>query len=151
MKLPTKREDRTVPEEKAWRDIKLSEWRKRLGWDLAANDLDLLVVEFNSSKPKALIEYKLEHAQVSQDKLVGVFELAQLASLPFFVVRYSEAFDWWMICPQNLIAKEKSGPIGIVKTERDYVIWLYKIRGIEAPAVCLTGLSDTLPVKGGAV
>jgi len=127
-----------------WRDEKISQRHREWGFDCPMVDIDFLVVEFYYSMPKAIIEYKSEHATVDFTTLTDIGmapqsyktleHLANAANIPFFVVRYKDDFSSWNITPMNKHA-QKYVNINEIKnlSEETYVELLYKIRGRSLP------------------
>ena len=135
---------RVRKERTGWRDEKLSQRHREWGDDCPMVDIDFLVVEYYYSKPKAIVEYKSEHADINFNKLTeigmapqsykAIEYLANAANIPFFVVRYKTDFSSWNITPMN---KHTQKYVNINETknlsEETYVELLYKIRGRSLP------------------
>lgn len=136
----TVRSERTL-----WRDQKLSERHRKWGFDCPMVDIDFLVVEYDYSNPKALIEYKNEHAKINFNKLttIGMAPqsykaleyLANNSEIPFFVVRYKDDFSLWNITPMNKIAEIYSKHLTKIKSlnEQEYIDFLYFLRDRPEP------------------
>jgi hypothetical protein len=129
----------------------LSQRHRSWGFNCPATDIDFLLIEYSAGKAKALVEYKHESANIDFVKegigmhpksYSALCDLADRAGLPFFVVRYTEDFRFWQVIPYNSRAKvwlEKEE----VMTERQYVAFLYKLRGFnEVPPTTSTRLED---------
>ena len=131
------------------RDAWLSQRHRGWGYNTPAMDIDFLMVEYDKCVPKAIIDYKHEHAVLDLIN-VGARTLAQLgnmAKIPAFIVQYghSKQDGWWgevaedsepwfVIWPINALATsfmenkvEKVDEIG-------FVTFLYDLRGREVPA-----------------
>ena len=118
--------------------IALSDRHRLWGFNCPMVDIDFLVVEYDHSKPKAIIEYKHEYANIDFTKLTSLGmapqsykaleTLANAAGIPFFVVRYKDDFSSWCLTPMNKYA-QKSVDKTKNLTEKEYVGLLYKIRG----------------------
>ena len=130
------------PERTHWRDEKISSRHREWGFNCPMVDIDFLVVEYDLSEPKAIIEYKHENAVIDFTKLTtmgmatqsyrALEKLASASNIPFFVVKYNDAFSDWRITPMN----KEANNIEIKKeylTESEYVELLYKIRGRPLP------------------
>ncbi len=122
-------------ERTGWRDLRLSQRHRRWGWDCPAIDIDFLLIEYDSGKVVALVEYKHENAQ-SQPKTHpsyrALIDLGNRAVIPVFEAKYAADFSWWEITPLNKTA-ETILPKQVTFTEREWVILLYKIRGHRLP------------------
>lgn len=134
------------PERTGWRDLGLSQRHRMWGLKLPAVDLDFILLEFDKSQPTALIEYKSELAAEqfpTHPSLVALTHLGNRANLPVFVVRYATNFEWFRIMPLNAVAK-KIIPERITVPEREFVSWLYSIRGLSMPDEVLKLLDTTI-------
>ena len=60
-------------------------------------------------------------------------DLGDSAGLPIFVCRYASDFSWWNVVPLNQAAKTKL-PTRTRMSEREWVQFLYGLRGYECPA-----------------
>ena len=137
-------------ERSGWRDVQLSIRHRKYGCDVPATDIDHLLIEYDCAQPTALIEHKHLLAgavNLSHANYRATTELADRANLPFFVVRYNPERWTYRIQPANGIAQ------GVVFdpatcTEREYVEFLYRIRGREAPPELLAQLNDIRPAGG---
>lgn len=133
------------PERTGWRDLALSERHRAWGWDCPAVDLDFLFLEYDRGIPTAIVEYKNEHSRpvsLGNTNMHAISVLATRAGLPFFVTRYSSAFTWWEATPVNDVAREKlGGRDKFIFSERQWVQFLYRLRGYEAPATLLDNLN----------
>jgi len=122
-------------ERSGWRDMALSERHREWGFDCPMVDIDFLVVEYDSAKAKAIIEYKHELAKPANPKDASyraLRNLANKAQLPFFAVRYTEDFSNFLVVPLNKLAKSF-----LAKREDfdelDFVSFLYRLRGRSIP------------------
>lgn len=122
-------------ERTSWRDLHLSQRHRLWGLAVPAVDLDFLLLEFDRGRPTALIEYKGEHAAAqfpSHPSYLALCNLGDRADVPVFAVRYAQDFSWWKVVSLNLPAK-KLFPSRQEFTERQFVTWLYNIRGHQPP------------------
>ena len=97
-----------VEERSNWRDEWISKKHREWGWDCPAVDIDFLLIEYDKSIPKALIEYKEIRAKpqrASHPSYRAIIHLADAAHLPFFAVRYKQYGDWYKVIPLNQYAK----------------------------------------------
>lgn len=125
----------TRAERTGWRDQSLSERHRRWGWNCPAVDLDFPMVEYDSGKVVALVEYKNEHAapqKASHPTYQALCDLAERANIPFLVARYADDFSWFKAVPLNNSAKHFL-PETQQMTEHDFVALLYRMRGREMP------------------
>ncbi len=128
--MPEVKKERT-----GWRDMSLSERHRRWGWDCPAVDLDFLFLEYDKGKAVALIEYKHENAQpqyATHPTYQAMIDLGNRASIPVFACRYKGDFSEFIIVPLNSKAKEIL-PNRCAMTEREWVTFLYSIRGYDVP------------------
>ena len=129
-------------ERSGWRDLALSKRHRRWGWDCPAVDLDFLFLEYDRGQPVAIVEYKHEMARpqyASHPTYQAMINLGTRAGVPVFAVRYRADFSEWSAVPLNEIAR-KWLPSKSVMTEREWVSFLYKIRGYTAPAELFEGM-----------
>ena len=138
--------EKQVDNERGWRDIALSQWRKsKLDWEIAANDIDMMLVEYTKGVPVAFIEFKMEDRHWRDVELAATKWVADKCGLPFFVVQYSKQLgDWFKVIPKNDKAVEKIGTWEML-TERQFVCLLYWLRGLRPSSDLLAKLKDTLP------
>ena len=136
-------------ERMGWRDEELSRRHREWGYDCPAVDIDFLMIEYDRSMPKAIIDYKywqelfIDRTTASARALIS---LANSAKIPACYVYYSFSNG---IC-QGLIVhglnKEYApntyrSPIYL--SERMYVSMLYRtIRKREVPDDISDQLSD---------
>ena len=122
-------------ERTGWRDLRLSERHRRWGWDTPAVDLDFLFLEYDRGKAVALVEYKHERAApqyATHPTYQAMIDLGNRAIIPVFCARYSDDFSTWRITPLNARAKEFLAT-RTEMTEREWVTFLYRIRGYDVP------------------
>lgn len=117
------------------------------GDDCPATDLDLLLIEYDQRKAVAIIDYKegFDRPLTVSEKasLAAQRDLADRAGLPFFIVRYRLA-DWtFVIAAENERARlaVNEAWLGVRVSERNYVRFLYHLRGRPVPDIILAGLS----------
>jgi hypothetical protein len=76
------------------RDAILSLKHRSWGFNVPAVDIDFLMIEYDQSIPKALIEYRHINGAIRVDASIkAIIALADAANIPFFVVQYSYATD----------------------------------------------------------
>jgi hypothetical protein len=129
--MPEVRKERT-----GWRDEALSLRHRVWGWDAPAVDIDFLMVEYDSTEPKAVVEYKHEFSETqyaNRPSYKAIRKLCDRAKVAFLAVRYATDFSWWRVVPLNLKAKEFIKEDVITLTEKDFVNLLYDIRGRKMP------------------
>jgi len=129
--VPPVKQERT-----GWRDLELSRRHRRWGWDLPAVDLDFLFLEYDRGKAVAIVEYKHEHAapqNATHPTYQAMIDLGTRAGIPVFACRYKSDFTCWNIVPLNNEAKQWMPDGRIHMTERQWVTFLYKIRGYDLP------------------
>ncbi len=135
--MPDVRNERT-----GWRDEGISKWHRKLGWNCPAVDIDFLLLEYDKGKACALIEYKNEHAALqcpSHPTYRAMIDLGNRANLPVMAVRYTSDYKTFKVIPLNGVAKELL-PERKVMEEKEYVTFLYGIRGRKVPDDVLNGL-----------
>jgi hypothetical protein len=130
-------------ERTGWRDLALSERHRKWGWDCPAVDLDFLFLEYDKGEPVAIVEYKHENASpqfASHPTYQAMIRLGSKAGIPVFAARYEDSFILWRIIPLNYKATEWL-PKRIEMTEREWVTFLYKLRGYTPPESLFEGAS----------
>lgn len=133
------------PERTGWRDKTLCDRHREWGWNCPAVDIDLLMIEYDSSHPVALVEYKHEQAtpqMPSHPSYCAMAELGTRAGVPVFAVRYAGDLSWWKVTPLNDLARTWT-PTRTTMTERGWVALLYRIRGRKLPADLFAGDWET--------
>ena len=120
-------------ERTGWRDEHLSARHREYGCDCPAVDLDFLLIEYDYSEPKALVEYKNQHTWPIQPKknpsIAAMAKLANDAGLPAFLVRYADDFSWFKVLGLN---EEAANYLDINPQVMDEVSWveiLHAVRG----------------------
>ena len=104
------------------------------GVSCSATDIDFLLVEYIYNTPKAIIEYKNEHAppqKLSASQYQVLKKLGDRAQIPVFAVRYADDFSKFYVVPVN----KKSSKLlrkRTTMTENEFVTFLYKIRNIKS-------------------
>ena len=130
-------------ERTGWRDKALSRRHRQWGWDCPAVDIDFLLLEYDTGKAAAIVEYKNERAKpvlACHPTYQAMIDLGNRAGVPVIVCRYTDDFSSWMITPLNDEAR-KYIPQRAKLTEREWVSLLYKIRGYEVPQKVLDDLN----------
>lgn len=128
-------ERRVAKERSGWRDARLSQRHRQWGFHLPAVDLDFPLVEYTTSLPKAIVEYKHEYAaQVPPDSasLQALSVLGDWAGLPAFVVRYGDDLSWYRVRALNERGREMV-PRAETMTEAEYVEFLHRLRRLPVP------------------
>lgn len=118
-------------ERSGFRDQALSERHRLWGWDCPAVDVDFLLIEYDSGKVCALVEYKSESApsqKASHPSYRAMKDLANRADIPFLVCRYSDQFTRFHVIPMNNYARAYV-PDRVLMSESQWVELLYRIRG----------------------
>ena len=148
----------SAEERSGWRDEALSLRHRLWGYDCPAVDIDFLLIEYDKAEPKALVEYKNEHAQpitISKNSsILAMIELANRAELPALLVRYADDFSWWKVAPLNHEARQQMPP----KENDSQSVWyfdevqfvtlLYSIRGRQIPPSIVSRINE-LHTSGG--
>jgi hypothetical protein len=145
---PPVRQERTH-----WRDAAISQRHRLYGWDAPALDIDFLMLEYDSGRPAALVEYKAEGAQavnVNHPSMQAIRALANSACIPFLIVFYSPSKRWcFHATPMNDFARRYL-PHPAYFSERDYVLLLYRLRGRTCPPHILNQLNTYKPDRGNS-
>jgi len=134
--MPEVREERS-----GWRDLDLSQRHRKWGWDCPAVDLDFLFLEYDKGKAVAIVEYKHERAApqyASHPTYQAMIDLGTRAHIPVFVCRYKSDFSEWLAVPLNEFAYERL-PERRTMTEREWVTFLYELRGYTPPESLFDG------------
>ena len=132
---PGRRNGRVSPERTGWRDANLSLRHRQWGVGCPAIDMDLILVELNRAQACALIEYKGELAQAqfpTHPSYLALSDLGNKAAIPVFAVRYAHNFSWFRVVPLNTFAKRMLATRRMMN-ERQYVTFLYNLRGTQPP------------------
>lgn len=135
------------PERTGWRDQKLSQWHRQLGFNAPAVDLDFLLLEYDKGLPTAIIEYKNERAQpvsLGHPTYHALSTLAEKAEIPFFIVRYKSDLSDFHVTPVNSYAKRKLPKGERNMTEAIFVKFLYWLRGLKCPREILENLQKII-------
>lgn len=143
---PVARQRPVAPERTGWRDQNLSQRHRLWGLALPAIDLDFILIELDRAKPVALVEYKGELSQPqlpSHPSYVALCELGDGAKLPVFACRYAHDFSWFRVVPLNARAKVIV-PRRRMMTERQYVTFMYNLRGVQPPESVLEMLETAI-------
>lgn len=122
-------------ERSGWRDLRLSARHREWGWNTPAVDLDFLFLEYDKGKAVALVEYKHECASTQHSihpTYQAMIDLGDRAKVPVFACRYKDDFSEWRVVPLNGFARKWIPQIETM-TERQWVTFLYKIRGYDLP------------------
>ena len=123
-------------ERTGWRDQHISQEHRQWGYDCPALDIDFLMLEYDSGKAIALVEFKHEHAEplnASHPSIRAIRDLAVRADIPAFVCRYADDMSWWYPTPLNEQAKAFL-PEARHLSKRDWVELLYRLRGRKLPS-----------------
>ena len=151
-----------------FRDQSYSSWHRTLGYNCAATDIDQVVTrdgstmeetstlwnEYDLKVPVALVETKVRNygdVDLTNDSnMVANSKLADMASLPFFVVKHNSDLSEFHIFAYNYHAKEKLKEIAgnsqistekwHKRTQKQYADFLYRLRNRKAPEAILAGL-----------
>ncbi len=122
-----------MKERTGWRDAALSARHKYWGDNCPALDLDFLLIEYDTAKACALIEYKHEWAKPQDpghNSYRAMADLGDRAGVPVFACRYASDFSWWIGIPLNNLALEYLSE-RTKMAEREWITLLYKLRGYE--------------------
>jgi hypothetical protein len=98
-------------------------------------DLDFLFLEYDKGEPVAIVEYKHENAApqyASHPTYQAMIRLGTRAGVPVFAARYQNDFTLWTITPLNKLAQSRL-PERRSMTEREWVTFLYELRGYTPP------------------
>jgi len=134
--VPEVKQERT-----GWRDLALSQRHRKWGWDCPAVDLDFLFLEYDRGKAVAIVEYKHERAKpqyASHPTYQAMIDLGTRADVPVIAVRYVDDFSSWRAIPLNKKAGEWL-PERKTMTEREWVTFLYNLRGYAPPEELFDG------------
>lgn len=129
-----------------WRDEQISRRHRQYGINVPAVDVDFLLIEYDTGKPKALIDYKLHSSPLWDSERANKSAMGSLydehgQQIPFFIVRYDP--DGWIfhVYGRNPAATAFLERLNCVDGQRlaefHYVRFLYILRGREMPALDL--------------
>lgn len=133
-------------ERTGWRDLSLNERHREWGYDCPAVDVDQMFIEYDRAIPKALVEYKNEHAapqRMNGTSYKALVALGNMAGLPVFFVRYADDFSWFRVYPMNALATDYVNFDYLDMSECEYVDLLYRIRGTPCPLAIRSELHTT--------
>lgn len=123
-------------ERSGWRDEGLSNRHRLYGWDCPAVDIDFLMIEYDTGKPSALVEYKLrekpQEFDYSSTSFAAIAELANNSHIPAICCQYNKDFTRFWPEAMNEYGK-KWLPCRWSLTEEQYVSLLYALRGRHIP------------------
>lgn len=120
-------------ERTGWRDEGISQRHRLWGVTCAATDIDFLLVEYNYNTPRAIVEYKNEHAppqKLSSSQYQVLRKLGDRAQIPVIAARYASDFSRFHVVPVNQNANDFL-PKRIELTESEFVALLYRIRDVN--------------------
>lgn len=140
----------TTYERTGWRDRALSERHRLYGRNCPMADIDFLAVEYDKKEASALIEYKhmmARNVDQSHPTYAAMSKLASNSNIPFYIVRYNPGSWAYKLTPANKQASELTFD-EICLSEREYVEFLYHLRGREADSAILKKLNNTRPQGG---
>lgn len=126
-------------ERSGWRDQRISDRHRKWGVDCPGADLDFVLIEYDHSIPRAVIEYKHELFKRSEvdpenPNIKAIVALSNAAHIPFFVTVYNDELTLFTVTPMNELAKLYF-PVGTERlSEAEYVAVLYAIRDRRMPA-----------------
>lgn len=141
----------TTQERTGWRDNSLSQRHRAYGFDCPAVDLDFPMIEYTRGEPIALIEYKAGLSYVvdlEKSTYCALAKLANGSSIPFVVALYHPERFAFKLLAGNYHARNKL--TGSLLTEREYVTWLYCLRGLALPDAVARKLNTWKPARNGA-
>jgi hypothetical protein len=118
-------------ERTGWRDLGISQKHRDWGVNVPAVDLDFTLCEYDNCTPVAIIEYKRLNAPAfkpSSANFKTLKNLADMASIMFFVVRYGNMYQDFKVMPANEKAKGFMSE-RVDMTEYEYKAFLHNIRG----------------------
>ena len=127
------------------RDDIISLKHRTWGFNVPAVDIDFLMIEYDQSIPKALIEYRHINGAIRVDASIkAIIALANAANVPFFIVQYYYDTDngklWkeatvdtpahFRILTMNPLAEQAYFSWDDEwMSEQQYKDWLHQIRG----------------------
>jgi len=129
------------------RDEILSAKHRRWGYNVPATDIDFVLCEYDRQIPKALIEHRHINGSVHFDaNMTAIHHLANMASLPFFIVQYRYLGDDGELWKEHvtidtpayfriIIGNEHADKLWFTQdvdtfiTETEYQAFLHEIRG----------------------
>lgn len=124
-------------ERNGWRDEAISRRHRQWGVHAPCVDLDALVVaEYDSSIPVAIVEYKHENAKPilpADPNRKALANLAARANLPLFGVRYSSDLCHYVVTASGSRARDLLVGPRREFDEVGYIGFLYRLRGRTVP------------------
>lgn len=131
-------------ERSGWRDEKISARHREWGWDCPAVDIDFLMLEYDNGEPIAFVEYKHERAKLaypSHPSYRALVNLGNRAKIPVLACRYKDDLSSFIVVPLNIHAA-KYLPARKTMSEAEYVSFLYRLRGREAPNSVMAAIKE---------
>ena len=135
------------PERTGWRDEKLSRRHRMWGWDCPAVDIDFLLLEYDTGKAVALIEYKNENAAPqypNHPSYRALVDLGNRANIPVLACRYATDFSNFVVTPLNKFAESFVRQSKVKMTESKYISLLYKMREKDVPQDVLNNIGAVI-------
>jgi|SRR3990167_586419 len=136
-------------ERTGWRDEALSRRHRLWGVNCPIVDIDWMVVEYENSRPKAIIDYKhhrLGSADLDDPNVRALAALANRAPpIPFMLVWYWENPWAFYVYPVNEAAQAIYLPNLRSLSERRFVESIHHLRGFVAEKRVLRRLCDASP------
>ena len=111
------------------RDLAINNRHRTYGWNCPGLDLDFPMIEYDTGKPVALIEYKKYNAPkvtLSHPSIKALGLLADNSNIPAFVVHYHE--DTWSFFVTPINEKARKFKLPQTFNERNFVRFLYWLR-----------------------
>lgn len=133
-------------ESTGWRDEEISKRHRLYGLNVPAVDVDFLLIEYDTGKPTAIIDYKTASSPLwdnerANKKVLGGLYDEDGQQLPFFIVRYDSTNWRFWLYGRNTAAiawlERLNCRDGQYLAEFDYVRFLYILRGREMPGLDL--------------
>ena len=124
MEMPV-REERT-----GWRDQRISARHREWGYNCPATDIDFLLLEYDTGKPAAIVEYKRDGASqpnLNRSNYRALSILADCAKIPFFIAFYWPKIWAFQVFPVNEYANNHF-EWGERFNEIEFVKMLYNLR-----------------------
>lgn len=134
-------------ERTGWRDAAISAQHRRWGVQCHACDLDFPLVEHCYGVVAALVEYKhlgVDEQHFNSANHEALRWLADNSNIPFVICVY-DPLTWGVRVYPNNVRAQAELDWGQEMTEREWVGWLHRARGVMVERRTRDGLKDELP------
>lgn len=112
-----------------WRDEKLNLFHQRFGYDIPLSNSSFVLLEYDNSKPVAIIDYRMVNDFAYSNALIELSNNKYL-DIPYFIVQYrivNNELEFY-IYPINQVAMKYNIDCNKTICEEDFVDFLFRLR-----------------------